>query len=367
MPYRTTFPVLLVGLCMAYASAGYAQPVEESDPAPETDAAAEAAAEDPSPEAGPTEEIVVTGSRIRRNEFSSASPITVITSETSALAGLLSSADILQTSTVAAGQQIDNSFSGFVTDGGPGARSVSLRGLGAQRTLVLVNGKRWGPSGVRGTTNSVDLTAVPSSVVGRYEILKDGASSIYGADAIAGVVNVITRERIEGFQLNLQGAAPRRGSPEDVGVDATWGTVGDTWSFNISANYSNTREMTPQRPGLVAMRHAPAPYGPGRRRRDRQHPSRDRRAPVLRFPARFRRLAVRLGRATSRASGHRIRTIRTSIPASPASASPTSRGFRCTERTPGTAIPSSTTKAPSTATSVARGSTSSCPTSSSTR
>ena len=85
---------------------------------------------------------------------------------------------------------------------------------------------------------------MPSSVVGRFEVLKDGASSIYGADAIAGVVNVITRERIEGFQLNFQGAAPRGGAPEDVGVDATWGTVGDTWSFNISANYSKTREMT---------------------------------------------------------------------------------------------------------------------------
>ena len=245
MQYRATFLVVLAGLCVAYTQDGYAQPAEQPDPTPSETAQAEEPAEDSSStEAGPVEEILVTGSRIRRDEFSSASPITVITSETSALAGLLSSADILQTSTVAAGQQIDNSFSGFVTDGGPGARSISLRGLGAQRTLVLVNGKRWGPSGVRGTTNSVDLTAIPSSVVGRYEILKDGASSIYGADAIAGVVNVITRERIEGFQLNLQGAAPRRGSPEDVGVDATWGTVGDTWSFNVSANYSKTREMT---------------------------------------------------------------------------------------------------------------------------
>ncbi len=246
MQFKATFPVVLAGFCVAYTDVGYAQQAEDPDPTPQETAnatVAEPAADSPS-EAGPVEEILVTGSRIRRDEFSSASPITVITSETSALAGLLNTADILQTSTVAAGQQIDNSFSGFVTDGGPGARSISLRGLGAQRTLVLVNGKRWGPSGVRGTTNSVDLTAVPSSVVGRYEILKDGASSIYGADAIAGVVNVITRQRIEGFQVNLQGAAPRRGSPEDVGIDATWGTVRDTWSFNVSANYSRTREMT---------------------------------------------------------------------------------------------------------------------------
>ena len=241
MQYRATLlPALLAGLCAAFAQTGLAEEATQEQPATEEDGMPAGATED----AGPVEEIVVTGSRIRRDEFSSASPITVITSETSALAGLLNTADILQTSTIAAGQQIDNSFSGFVTDGGPGARTISLRGLGAQRTLVLVNGKRWGPSGVRGTTNSVDLTAVPSSVVGRYEILKDGASSIYGADAIAGVVNVITRERIEGFQVNFQGAAPRGGSPEDIGVDATWGTVGDTWSFNVSANYSKTREMT---------------------------------------------------------------------------------------------------------------------------
>lgn len=201
------------------------------------------AAEESDNEAGRVEEVVVTGSRIRRDEFSSASPITVITGETSALAGLLDTADILQGSTVASGQQIDNSFSGFVTDGGPGARSVSLRGLGEQRTLVLVNGRRWGPSGVRGATNSVDLTAIPSSIVSRYEILKDGASSIYGADAIAGVVNVITKQRFEGFQVNLEGLFPHSDGGEERGIDATWGRVGDTWSFSISGSYATNDEL----------------------------------------------------------------------------------------------------------------------------
>ena len=141
MQYRATLlPALLAGLCATFAQPGFAEEATQEQSAAEEDAAPAGSTE----EAGPIEEIVVTGSRIRRDEFSSASPITVITSETSALAGLLNTADILQTSTVAAGQQIDNSFSGFVTDGGPGARSISLRGLGAQRTLVLVNGKRWG-------------------------------------------------------------------------------------------------------------------------------------------------------------------------------------------------------------------------------
>ena len=192
----------------------------------------------------PVEEVVVTGSRIRRDEFTSASPITVITSETSALAGLLDPADILQNSTVATGQQIDDTFSGFVTDGGPGSRSVALRGLGEQRTLVLVNGKRWGPSGVRGAVNSVDLSAIPTSSIARYEILKDGASSIYGADAVAGVVNAITVQRFDGLQLNVEAFAPQESGSEIFSGDFTWGRVESDWSVSVSAGYERRREMT---------------------------------------------------------------------------------------------------------------------------
>ena len=180
--------------------------------------------------------IVVTGSRIKRTEFSSTAPITIITNERSQLAGLLDATQILQNSTIAAGQQVDDSFSGFVTDGGVGANSISLRGLGAQRTLVLVNGKRWGPSGVRGSTNSVDLTAIPTSMIARYEILKDGASSIYGADAVAGVVNAITKERTDGSQLNVQLLTPAEGGG-GFSIDGLWGRVGDNWSFNVSGIY----------------------------------------------------------------------------------------------------------------------------------
>ncbi len=201
------------------------------------------AVEESDNEAQPVEEIIVTGSRIRRSEFSSTSPVTVITSERSALAGLLDTSDILQSSTIASGQQIDDSFSGFVTDGGPGANTLSLRGLGAQRTLILVNGKRWGSSGVRGSTNSVDLTAIPSSIVSRIEILKDGASSVYGADAVAGVVNVITKTRQDGLQVNLAGGFPGEGGGEQYGVDAVWGKIGSDWSFHVAADYSKQREL----------------------------------------------------------------------------------------------------------------------------
>lgn len=189
------------------------------------------------------EEVYVTGSRIKRSEFSSSSPITVITSERSTLAGLLDTSDILQNSTVAAGQQIDDSFSGFVTDGGPGANSISLRGLGAQRTLVLVNGRRWGPSGVRGSVNSVDLTAIPSSLISRVEILKDGASSVYGADAVAGVINVITKTRQDGLEIQGTLQAPFDGGGEAFNLNGIWGKLGSDWSVNVAADFTKQQEL----------------------------------------------------------------------------------------------------------------------------
>ncbi|TMO93602.1 hypothetical protein CWC11_21905, partial [Pseudoalteromonas sp. S3178] len=78
---------------------------------------------------------------------------------------------------------------------------VSLRGLGSSRTLVLINGRRVVASGT-GANSSVDLSTIPTAVIKRVEVLKDGASAIYGSDAIGGVVNVITRDDFEGFEAN---------------------------------------------------------------------------------------------------------------------------------------------------------------------
>src|SRR3546814_17826103 len=84
--------------------------------------------------------------------------------------------------------------SNFVTNGGSGAQTISLRGLGAERTLVLLNGRRAGPAGTRGAVSAFDLNVLPQQIMQRVDILKDGASSIYGSDAVAGVVNLIRSE-----------------------------------------------------------------------------------------------------------------------------------------------------------------------------
>lgn len=237
---RSLLSMALAPIYLTVSSTAWAQTADEDESSVNEDQAEQQLADS---EERTIEQITVTGSRIKRDEFTSNSPVTVITSERSALAGLLDTSDILQGSTIAAGQQIDDSFSGFVTDGGPGANSVSLRGLGAQRTLILVNGKRWGPSGVRGSVNSVDVSALPSSVISRVEILKDGASSVYGADAVAGVINVFTKERADGLQLNVSTIAPLEGGGERVNMDAVWGTIGDDWSFNVAADYTKQEEL----------------------------------------------------------------------------------------------------------------------------
>jgi outer membrane receptor protein involved in Fe transport len=212
-----------------------ANPDEPKEEAKDEGQTTAAAAEAPPAEVA---EIVVTGSRIRRTEFDAAAPVTIITSERSTLAGLVSTEEILRASTIASGEQINDSFQGFITDGGPGANTISLRGLGSQRTLVLVNGRRWSPSGVQGSTNSVDLSAIPSSLVQRVEILKDGASSIYGADAVAGVVNLITKEAFNGFQVNYSGFITEESDGTTNTIDLSWGRVGERGSVSFGAQYS---------------------------------------------------------------------------------------------------------------------------------
>jgi iron complex outermembrane receptor protein len=205
-----------------------------------TASAQEAAAEDKA-----VEEIVVTGSRIRRSEFTSVSPIQVIDMEQSTLAGLIDISDIIQGSTVAASStQINNMLSGFVVNGGPGVNTVDLRGLGAGKTLTLLNGRRLAPAGTRGTVSSVDLNTLPASIIQRVEILKDGASAIYGSDAVAGVVNIITRNDIDGFVGHAQTSIPNDSGGEITSADVAWGFNTDNANIIIGVEWFERKGLT---------------------------------------------------------------------------------------------------------------------------
>lgn len=190
------------------------------------------------------EGLVITGSRIRRNEYTSAAPIQVITREANTLEGLADTAELLQTTSSASGSaQINNQLGGFVIEGGGGVNTLSLRGLGAQRTLILINGRRSGPAGVGGQVGAFDLNVIPESIIDRIEILKDGASSIYGSDAVAGVVNIITRTDMDGGEAEVYYNKPFDSGGEVLRVAGSWGKTFERGNFTISADYWRQYEL----------------------------------------------------------------------------------------------------------------------------
>jgi outer membrane receptor protein involved in Fe transport len=138
------------------------------------------------------EEIVTTGSRIKRADIESASPVTVLQREDIVNTGLTDVGNIIQTMPSMSGSPIGTT----TNNGGNGSVQVDLRGMGVDRTLTLVNGHR--------VVDGGDYQTIPSNMIERVEILKDGASAVYGADAVAGVVNIITRKNFDGVELNAQ-------------------------------------------------------------------------------------------------------------------------------------------------------------------
>ncbi|WP_422011438.1 TonB-dependent receptor domain-containing protein [Roseateles sp.] len=189
--------------------------------------------------------VVTSGSRIKRDVFSSPAPIQVIKNEDAALAGFTSTAQILQSTSVTGGAgQINNAFGGYVTDGGPGANTVGLRGFAPTRSLVLLNGRRMSPSGTRGSVGAADLNTLPNAIVDRIEVLKDGASSIYGSDAVAGVINIITKKDLTGIRLDASLSQTEHGGGNAYNFSAAGGMVNDHSRFLVSYNFNENTRMT---------------------------------------------------------------------------------------------------------------------------
>ena len=200
------------------------------------------------PQAAPADEgaIVVTGSRIRSvTPFNSPDPISIVDPEIAKKEGRFDLASTLQSSPIAAGStQITAALSSnFVTNGGPGAQTVDLRGLGPNRTLVLLNGRRAGPAGTRGGVSSFDLNVLPLSIINDIQILKTGASSVYGSDAVAGVVNILTKSKLDGLSLNANSSLPFDGGGEEYRFSAAWGKTFDRGHILIAGDYSKTKEL----------------------------------------------------------------------------------------------------------------------------
>ncbi len=224
---RTTFrklPLCIAMLGCLYGGSAFAQQAPAT-PAPQ---------KEEEEKVKELEKITVTGSLLKRLEYDTASPVQVLTADVSADIGQVNTAEFLQQSSVAAGStQITNQFAGFVIEGGTGVQTINLRGLGAGRTAVLLNGLRPGPAGTRGQVLAFDLNVIPQSILQRAEIVKDGTSSIYGSDAVAGVVNLITRKNFDGMEFGITGRIPQQGGAETVSV-----SLANGWNFangNIAA------------------------------------------------------------------------------------------------------------------------------------
>ena len=193
--------------------------------------------------------VTVTGSRLARDEFSSASPLQVIDGVTSRDLGLVDASDLLGQTTVVQGQQITTGVStsaGINTESGPGSATASLRGLDPGRTLVLVNGRRLAPAGVRGVPSAPDLNMIPGTMIERVDVLLDGASSVYGSDAVAGVVNYILRTDFDGLQLEAYYTDPElsgNGGQQQV-YAATYGVSSDRGFMTFAGEYTQSSGFT---------------------------------------------------------------------------------------------------------------------------
>ncbi|RHW19390.1 TonB-dependent receptor [Sphingomonas gilva] len=214
------------------ATPALAQDTQDPSVAPETQTAEDA-------DTG--ENIVVTGSILRRSTADTVSPITVVTADDLDARGINTTQEAIQRLSSNNGPALTNSFSANGAFAA-GASAVSLRGLSTSSTLVLFDGMRasYYPLADDATRNFVDLNTIPDDIVERVEVLRDGASSTYGADAIAGVVNVITKREITGISARAEAGIDERGNSPNYRLSLTGGfgdVEGDGYNVYASGFY----------------------------------------------------------------------------------------------------------------------------------
>jgi len=178
--------------------------------------------------------IEITGSRIRQASVESAQPVVALNRAEIEKKGYVNVADILQDVT-AAGAPAMSRANSLESGRDFGGMYVSLRNLGPERSLVLIDGRRMGVS----AAGYSDLASIPSSIVDRVEVLTDGASALYGSDAIAGVVNIITRKNFDGAEVNAYVGQYSEGDGQKTGYSATFGKTFDRGWVTVGGEYSD--------------------------------------------------------------------------------------------------------------------------------
>ncbi|MEJ2131372.1 MAG: TonB-dependent receptor plug domain-containing protein, partial [Gammaproteobacteria bacterium] len=186
------------------------------------------------------EEVVVTGSRIARDATDFVGPTTIISAERFEMTGQTDLVEILnQIPSVTQASSIGRN----AANGGIGTQRVELRNLETTRTLVLRDGRRAVNQMLSSTSLGVDLNAFPVNMIDRVEVLADGASAIYGSDAVAGVVNVILRKDFEGLEFSLKGGAPQDDGYEQYTASMIVGHASDRGNITFSVEYTDREEI----------------------------------------------------------------------------------------------------------------------------
>jgi len=241
-PRGRTASILALLVSLAPPGAAGAQQGPGTEPSPQPPGQG-AVAEAPAAAERPTtvENILVTGSRIRRKDLTTPAPVVVFSSEELQASGRLTLGEFLQALPEqgnAPNFQLNNGGSTYAADG---ATRVNLRSLGVSRTLVLVNGRRLPSSGFGANSASPDLNTIPTAAVERIEVLKDGASAIYGSDAIGGVINVITRRSYDGTQASALAGVSSRGDAQTYDIQATTGRSTESGGLMFTIGYQDQK------------------------------------------------------------------------------------------------------------------------------
>ncbi|MBX3703465.1 MAG: TonB-dependent receptor [Steroidobacteraceae bacterium] len=221
------------------------------------------------------DDIVVIGSRIARSaDFEGPSPVLTVDREAIENAGYQNLQQLFEKIPV-------NGNGAFSTRGNNqdstanGAASISLRGLGADATLVLVNGRRVAISSFAEsvTTNFVDINTIPVAAIERVEVLKDGASAVYGSDAVAGVINIVLRKDFEGFEVSAGYGDVTSGSASETTASAIWGTSGDDSNVTMIFDYFKNSTLFNRERGRIGSANNSA-FGGADYRSSRGYPGR---------------------------------------------------------------------------------------------
>src|SRR5882672_1643797 len=194
---------------------------------------------------GAVPEVVVTGSRILRTDTETPSPLQTITAEDLKQSGYTSTQEVLTQLTANGQGTLSQSFSGAFASGAAG---VALRGLNVGYTLTLINGHRMAPYpiGDDGQRSFVDIANIPFDAIERIEVLKDGASSAYGSDAIAGVVNIILKKSYQGASITADGGTSSHADGTTAHVSAIFGMgdlVNDGHNFYVEGEYRHQQQI----------------------------------------------------------------------------------------------------------------------------